>query len=170
VLTLVPGESVRVLAAQDRIVYLEVEIGPQGPAWDRGSRFHAWRVTRTPAEVAESAGASGWSGPLLDVVPERRGVSGRVVEARLVGPERELRVRGLAVRRALGLRETLLAIERDLDPQGRVLRFHFTGRGWGHGVGLCQVGAFGMARAGHGFDAILRHYYTGIELGPLASR
>jgi stage II sporulation protein D len=165
VLTLVPGESVRLVSAGDRVVYLEVDVAAEGPAWDRGSRYHAWRVTLTPHEVAERAAGAGWSGRLLDIVPERRGVSGRVVEARLVGEGHELPLRGLAVRRALGLRESLLAIERDLGPDGRVERFHFTGRGWGHGVGLCQVGAFGMAGAGHRFEAILRHYYTGIELG-----
>jgi stage II sporulation protein D len=45
-----------------------------------------------------------------------------------------------------------------------VERFIFTGKGWGHGVGLCQVGAFGMAQSGSSFEAILRHYYTGIQL------
>ena len=40
----------------------------------------------------------------------------------------------------------------------------FLGRGWGHGVGLCQNGAFGMALAGAPYDEILRHYYTGIEI------
>ena len=39
-----------------------------------------------------------------------------------------------------------------------------TGKGWGHGVGLCQVGAFGMAQAGSTFDEILKHYYTGVSL------
>jgi stage II sporulation protein D len=41
----------------------------------------------------------------------------------------------------------------------------FTGRGWGHGVGMCQVGAFGMAQRGHGYRDILTHYYSGVELG-----
>jgi stage II sporulation protein D len=45
---------------------------------------------------------------------------------------------------------------------GTTLRF--TGRGWGHGVGLCQEGAWGQARAGYGFEEILRHYYPGCEL------
>ena len=41
---------------------------------------------------------------------------------------------------------------------------HFLGRGWGHGVGLCQNGAYGLARAGMTFERILEHYYTGIEI------
>ena len=43
-------------------------------------------------------------------------------------------------------------------------RFVFTGKGWGHGVGLCQVGAFGMARSGSAYADILKHYYTGVDL------
>jgi SpoIID/LytB domain protein len=50
-------------------------------------------------------------------------------------------------------------------PWGRTaVEFVFLGRGWGHGVGLCQNGAFGMALAGETYDRILRHYYTGIDI------
>ena len=59
----------------------------------------------------------------------------------------------------------------DVDDLGRggVARFVFTGKGWGHGVGLCQVGAFGMARTGARYEEILAHYYTGITLDHAAS-
>jgi stage II sporulation protein D len=76
----------------------------------------------------------------------------------------ELVLRGLKVRFGLGLRESLFVIERETDGGGAVQRFVFTGKGWGHGVGLCQVGAFGMARSGSAFEDILKHYYTGIAL------
>jgi stage II sporulation protein D len=68
------------------------------------------------------------------------------------------------VRWGLGLRENLFVVDRERDAEGAVERFVFTGKGWGHGVGLCQVGAFGMAQSGSSFDVILRHYYTGIQL------
>ena len=71
---------------------------------------------------------------------------------------------GLRVRWGLGLRENLFVINRERDASGGVKRFIFTGKGWGHGVGLCQVGSFGMARAGSTYDRILQHYYTGITL------
>jgi stage II sporulation protein D len=60
--------------------------------------------------------------------------------------------------------ENLFVINRETGPHGEIERFVFTGKGWGHGVGLCQVGAFGMAQAGARFDDILKHYYTGISL------
>ena len=67
----------------------------------------------------------------------------------------------------LGLRENLFVIERERDAKGGVASFVFTGKGWGHGVGLCQVGAFGMAKTGAGFEQILKHYYSGIALETL---
>lgn len=55
-------------------------------------------------------------------------------------------------------------MDRELDARGAVQRFVFTGKGWGHGVGLCQVGAYGMALAGADYQDILRHYYTGVAI------
>jgi stage II sporulation protein D len=81
-----------------------------------------------------------------------------------VGSNGELVLKGLKVRWGLGLRENLFVVNRETTAGGAVERFVVTGKGWGHGVGLCQVGAFGMAQAGATFDAILGHYYTGISL------
>ncbi len=103
-------------------------------------------------------------GAVRDLVPRRHGVSGRVVELAVVGTRGELVLRGLDVRLALGLRENLFVIERETAADGSVQRFVITGRGWGHGVGLCQVGASGLARAGSSYEDILRHYYTGITI------
>ena len=50
------------------------------------------------------------------------------------------------------------------DGNGRAICYTFTGRGWGHGVGMCQYGAYGLGKMGLKYDAILKHYYTGIEL------
>ena len=55
-------------------------------------------------------------------------------------------------------------IDRETSPDGRVARFVFTGKGWGHGVGLCQVGAYGLAQTGATAEAILKHYYTGVSI------
>ena len=55
-------------------------------------------------------------------------------------------------------------IERKYDESGRIAGFTFLGRGWGHGVGMCQVGAYGLAKQGFSYEQILKAYYTGIEL------
>ena len=101
---------------------------------------------------------------MRDLVPRRIGVSGRVVELAVRGSAGEVVLKGLRIRGALGLRENLFVIERETDARGAVERFVITGKGWGHGVGLCQVGAFGMAQSGSTFEQILQHYYTGIRL------
>jgi stage II sporulation protein D len=164
-LALVPGDAVEYVAREGRVVFLEAEQSPRGPSADRGSRYFRWEVRATPGELQKSAGTAF---PVADVQPRRFGVSGRVVELALVGRDgAEQVVRGLRIRSALGLRENLFVIERERDDQGGVQRFVFTGKGWGHGVGLCQVGAFGLARAGSTFEQILKHYYSGVTLGPM---
>jgi stage II sporulation protein D len=64
----------------------------------------------------------------------------------------------------LGLRETYFVIDREYDESGQIKYFTFNGKGWGHGVGLCQVGAYGMALAGADYKEILKKYYHGIDL------
>ena len=83
---------------------------------------------------------------------------------KVVGSRGTFTLSGFKIRTALGIRETLFTVERQADPGGGVRAFTFAGKGWGHGVGLCQVGAYGMAVRGVTFDTILRHYYSGIDL------
>jgi stage II sporulation protein D len=165
-LTLASGDRVRAVLRQGQIAYLEGEQSRLGPSADRSSKFYRWEVRMTPAEVAEKISRYGTVGTVEDVLPRRLGVSGRVVEMTVRGSEGELPLEGLKIRWALGLRENLFVVDRERDARGAVTRFVFTGKGWGHGVGLCQVGAFGMAQAGATFDAILKHYYRGISVGP----
>jgi stage II sporulation protein D len=82
----------------------------------------------------------------------------------MIGTQSSAHVRGGRIRSALGLREQLFVIERKYDVDGRVIGFVFAGRGWGHGVGMCQVGAYGMAKQGLNYEQILKAYYTGIEI------
>ena len=94
-------------------------------------------------------------------------MSGRVLDLEVIGSAGTAHVRGGRIRSALGLREQLFVIDRAFDDAGRVTHFTFTGRGWGHGVGMCQVGAYGLARAGLPYDKILKTYYTGISVTKL---
>ena len=104
-------------------------------------------------------------GAILAIVPSVRTLSGRVSEVRVKGASGELTVRWDAVRRRLGgLRSNLFVVEPQLGADGLPESFLFTGAGWGHGVGLCQSGAAGMAAAGWSAERILRHYYGGASL------
>ncbi len=159
------GERVVYVERGGRIVYLEAEQAPPGSAADRARSHYNWEVRLTPADVARTLARYGVVGRVKDIVPKRLGVSGRVVDLDVVGSEGELELKGLRVRLGLGLRENLFVVARERGPRGEVDRFVITGKGWGHGVGLCQVGAFGMAQAGSTFEEILKHYYTGIKVG-----
>jgi stage II sporulation protein D len=85
-----------------------------------------------------------------------------------VGSRASTVVRGFDVRRLLDLRESLLVIEPQRDARGRIEAVVFAGKGWGHGVGLCQVGAYGMALRGASYREILGHYYTGTAIERIA--
>ncbi|HKG14326.1 MAG TPA: SpoIID/LytB domain-containing protein, partial [Pyrinomonadaceae bacterium] len=168
-LSIVGGEPVVYHSnASGEIDYLEARPTPSGAATDHYSPFANWAETLTPggllSRVPRSAAVVG---QLLDVRVRLRGVSGRVLDLELVGTEGTAHIRGGRIRSALGLREQLFVVDRVFDETGRVARFKFTGRGWGHGVGLCQVGAYGMARAGLSYEKILKSYYTGISLTKL---
>lgn len=135
-----------------------------GETWDRFSRQRSWLVPKDARTIAEAAARQKPIGDLLALEPLEYGVSGRIVRLRLVGSEGSLEVRGLGVRRVLGLSDNLFFAEPRHAPDGRLRGFWFTGRGWGHGLGLCQAGAYGMAAAGADYRQILAHYYAGIEI------
>jgi stage II sporulation protein D len=162
-LTVVPGDPVRFVASDGRIRYLEAEQPRSGPSSDRSSRYYSWEVRLSGEEIAKSLARFGSVGRVRDVAPRRIGVSGRVVELAVLGSDGELVLKGLRIRWGLGLRENLFVVDREREGDS-VTRFIFTGKGWGHGVGLCQVGAYGLAQTGVGYDQILRHYYTGVSV------
>jgi stage II sporulation protein D len=136
-------------------------------AGDETARGGDWEVRLTPAQVGRAVARYGDVGAVQDLLPTKLGVSGRVVELSVVGSGGQLDLRGMHVRQGLGLRESLFVIHRETGAAGEIEHFVINGKGWGHGVGLCQVGAFGMAQAGSSFEAILKHYYTGISVQPL---
>lgn len=165
-LMVVGGEPVNFHTdARGAIDYLEARPAPNGAAAERFSPYTNWTTTLTVSEVQQRlARHTGWTGTLLDLRVAARGVSGRALDLEVTGASGTAHVRDGRIRTALGLREQLFVIDRRYDEAGRLAGFTFTGRGWGHGVGLCQVGAYGLARAGLSYDRILKHYYTGIEL------
>jgi len=108
-------------------------------------------------------------GSLEDISVTERGVSGRAKAATLAGHRKARQVRGeLEIRKLFGmLNSSMFLVEAERDGEGRVKGWNFRGGGWGHGVGMCQLGAIGRAQAGHDFQAILKHYFSGAEPGSL---
>lgn len=126
--------------------------------------LYTWQV-KVPREKLENRINRYYPvGELRDLKTLRRGESKRVVELLITGADGEVIVNGFRIRKILGLKETLFVISRECDNTGKVSQFIFRGRGLGHGVGLCQVGASGMARAGSRYNEILKKYYQGIKI------
>ncbi len=108
-------------------------------------------------------------GAVLDLKPMQRGRSGRLVTLKIVGTRRTLTIgKELEIRRALSqthLYSSAFVVDKEgLDDQGAPARFVLTGAGWGHGVGLCQIGAAVMGERGFAYDEILAHYYPGAAI------
>ncbi len=159
------GDRLFFHAAPDGAIdVLEVIANQRGVADDRYSSAFRWEQRYTREEMEKRIRQRIDVGSLSDIRPTRRGVSGRVVEVRIIGSRGGFTIRGFPIRTALGIRENLFTIDRVRDEKGRVQSFIFSGKGWGHGVGLCQVGAYGMALRGKKYDQILAHYYTGASL------
>jgi stage II sporulation protein D len=122
-----------------------------------------WTLELTRRDVQQRLAKAGFRGRLEEVRIESRNESGRVARLRLRGLTPET-IRGEPFRAALGygeLRSTAFQIERDGD------RLRFTGRGYGHGVGLCTIGAARRARRGETAEAILNHYFPKLTIAPL---
>lgn len=166
---LVGGEPVIYhLAGSGEVDYLEVKPAPNGAAADRMSPFSNWTTGLSLSQVQSRLSRySRGIGQVTNLQVVSRGSSHRVTDLELVGTAGTAHIRGGRIRSALGLREQLFVIDRNVDDTGRITSFVFTGRGWGHGVGMCQVGAYGLAKQGYSAEQILKSFYTGIELTKL---
>ena len=166
-LFLLGGEQLRWIEKGGGVNLLEVVYPPHSNILDRDSVYHSWQVKQTKEKLGKRINQYYPVGKLLDLIPLRRGESNRIAELLIQGTETHAIVKGLRIRRVLGLRDTLFVLEKKFDETGELSHIIFTGRGWGHGVGLCQVGAFGMARAGADYREILKKYYKGIKITKL---
>lgn len=168
-LALVGGEPVTFhVSAKGEVDYLEVKPAPNGASAERFSPFTNWTKELSLSEIQARLGRSVRGvGSITDLRIARRGSSRRVIDLEVIGSQGTGHVRGGRIRSALGLREQLFVIDREYGESGRVTGFVFTGRGWGHGVGMCQVGAYGLARQGFTVEQILKAYYSGIEVTKL---
>ncbi|MBA2664824.1 MAG: SpoIID/LytB domain-containing protein [Bradymonadaceae bacterium] len=154
---------------------LEAFLASDFPAYSKdapvgSAALYRWTRTveaKTPIAWLKEAGHD--IGRIKDVKVLSRGVSGRVIRFELKGEKSDAVIeRELNVRRLFGgLRSGLFIVTFDRDKNGFVTNFHFRGGGFGHGVGMCQTGAVGMAAKGHSHKEILLHYYQGIGIRKL---
>jgi stage II sporulation protein D len=144
------------------------------PSFDQETiDFFRWKVEYTQEQLVDILHTkSGIDfGMIQDIIPLLRGSSGRIYKLKVVGSKRTVIVgKELEIRRWFSqshLYSSAFIIEIKRDANGRPERFILTGAGWGHGVGLCQVGAAVMAVNGYEADEILNHYFYKVELRKL---
>jgi SpoIID/LytB domain protein len=135
--------------------------------------FFRWRVEYAQEELADIIGQrSGMDfGHIVDLVPVERGNSGRLIKLKIVGTRTTLTIgKELEIRRTLSrshLYSSAFVIDRVGEKDALPSRFVLRGAGWGHGVGLCQIGAAVMGEMGFSSTDILRHYFPAAELKKL---
>lgn len=137
--------------------------------------FYRWKVEYTREQLAslvkERSGMD--FGDIIDLVPIERGTSGRLCRLKIVGTKKTLTIgKELEIRRTLSpshLYSSAFIVEReDIDPHTGVPGLiRLIGAGWGHGVGLCQIGAAVMGASGYSYQEILSHYFPGAEITTL---
>ncbi|MDR3172562.1 MAG: SpoIID/LytB domain-containing protein [Treponema sp.] len=129
------------------------------------SQAYRWEKWVSPEDIRSRIADQGDIGEILQVISRGRGISGRINEVEIKGTKGSLRVKGDRIRSRLGgLRSNLFTIRSKLGRDGKPEYFIFQGAGWGHGVGMDQSGAAGMAQAGFKTVQILKHYYPQGEL------
>lgn len=132
--------------------------------------FYRWKVVYSQRELAMliEKNLEMRFGSILDLVPLERGASGRISRLKIVGSERCFIIgKELEIRRVLSeshLYSSAFTVDKEGVSEGIPERFVLTGAGWGHGVGLCQIGAAVMGANGYGYEEILSHYFPGAAI------
>ena len=161
---LAAGDVVRWIESGEKVRFLQVISAPISSVLDNPSQYAHWHVRISRDDLQAKLNQFYPVGRLVDLLPRKRGASKRVIELAIVGQAGQFKATGMKIRQVLNLRDNLFVIDRELDEEGHVTHFVFSGKGWGHGVGLCQVGAYRMAQKGVGYEEILMKYYRGIKL------
>ncbi len=162
---LVGGETVNYqLDALGAVKYLEIKPTDTPTTAENMSPFVLWTKSLGAGEVQSrlSRYVRG-IGTLYDLNVKKVGYSRRAVELEIIGSNGTKILKGGKIRSALRLNEQLFVINKRYNGS-TVAGYTFTGRGWGHGVGMCQYGAFGLAKMGVKYDEIIKHYYTGVDV------
>lgn len=132
--------------------------------------FYRWQISYTQEELSKLIFERSEIdyGEIIDLIPVERGVSGRLIKLKIVGTKRTLTIgKELEIRRTLStshLYSSAFVIDKKDLKEGIPGTFVITGAGWGHGVGLCQIGAAVMGEQGYAYDEILLHYYLGATI------
>ncbi|MBP5518123.1 MAG: DUF4922 domain-containing protein [Bacteroidales bacterium] len=142
------------------------------------ANFYRWKVEFTQEEISSLVNSKSGEdfGQIVNLIPIERGTSGRLVKLKIVGTKKTMIIgKELEIRRILSTSHLYSSafVAKRLNAEGKYLseelnevpaKFELYGAGWGHGVGLCQIGAAVMGAKGYSYDSILYHYYPNAEI------
>lgn len=137
------------------------------------TNFYRWKVRYTQEEIAEliKTNTKCDYGQIIDLIPVERGKSGRISKLKIVGTLKTLIIgKELEIRRTLSdthLFSSAFVVDKGPQQDDVPAWFELTGAGWGHGVGLCQIGAAVMGEKGYNYNDILLHYYKDADIRKL---
>ena len=147
-------------------VGLIVQGSVDGASFDRTSSFADWTRSYRADELVVSINKRNPIQKLIGLRPLTVDAAQRVAEMEVTAEGgRTFVLKGLPIRWSLNIPDNLFVFEKTVDPDG-VDRYTFFGKGWGHGIGMCQVGAYGMAFRGWKAEQILKNYYAGVDIVP----
>lgn len=138
------------------------------------TNFYQWNTEYSQEEISsiikKKSGID--FGDIIDFEPLKRGKSGRIIKLKIIGSKKTVIVgKELEIRKWLSenhLYSSALEIKKEFKSGSEVpVKFYFEGKGWGHGVGMCQIGAAMMSKKGYNYEQILRHYYKGTKLSKI---
>lgn len=139
--------------------------------YDRKTRdFYRWKVEYTQDEISKLINKKTQIdfGNIIDLIPVERGYSGRLIKMNIIGNNKSLIIgKELEIRKVLSdshLYSSAFIIKKENIVENIPQKFILIGSGWGHGVGLCQIGAAVMGEKGYNFDEILLHYFRGASI------
>ncbi len=166
VATIRVGDRLRVIYDKNNIPLAITIVTPESQLGltDSFLSGYFWYKFLTVDELNERGKKFGFKKPITDIEVVKKTDTGRVVEIRVKSGSYSRRYRGLKVRWFFGVKENKFELYKRYNENGKLKGVYLTGNAWGHGVGMCQIGAFGLALKGWDYKKILKHYYTGVEI------
>ena len=166
VATIRVGDRLRVIYDKHNIPFAITIVTPESQLGltDSFLSGYFWYKFLTIDELNQRGRKFGFKKPITDIVVVKKTDTGRVVEIRVKSGKYSRRYRGLKVRWFFGVKENKFELYKRFDNKGKLKGVYLTGNAWGHGVGMCQIGAFGLALKGWDYKKILKHYYTGVKI------
>jgi peptidoglycan hydrolase-like amidase len=159
------GERVKLLQQHDKIIGLIVmNEESQTNVNDSFLNSYNWYSYLPVEKLSLQVNKYGNFGKIKDINVLQKSATGRVTAIRVIGTVATKKFTGLRVRWVLGVKENKFNLYKMKDRNGNFKGVYIVGTAWGHGVGMCQIGAFGLALKGYNYKEILKHYYQGVEI------